>query len=260
MNFIEKYLVKTNIWVALCFTALVVFFQLNLYEIFYSVWGIAFFGTLAIYNFTRISTIEDFLNPKNRGRVFLTILGSVGTIICVLLRGFELKTFLYLGILGFISFCYSLPFKGLGLRAIPFLKLFLIAFVWAGSSIGLLLVVHHSLLQHYALFASVFFFVVGITIPFDIRDYPTDSKELKTIPQLIGIQYAKYLAISSLILSGILLGIDVEILSPFGISWLITLAISITLVLFSSTKRKNFYYSFWMEACSILPLLFYLLS
>lgn len=256
----QKLIIQTNIWVAVCFTALFIFFQLNLYEAVYSVWGIAFFGTLAIYNFTRISTIEDFLNPKNRGRVFLTILGSVGTIICVLLRGFELKTFLYLAVLGFVSFCYSLPFKGLGLRAIPFLKLFLIAFVWAGSSIGLLLVVHHSLLQHYALFASLFFFVVGITIPFDIRDYPTDSKELKTIPQLIGINNSKYLAISSLILSGVLFAIEVEITSAFFISWFLTLVLSITLVLFSSTKRKDFYYSFWMEGCSLLPLLFYCLS
>lgn len=256
----QKLIIQTNIWVAICFTALFIFFQLNLYEAVYSVWGIAFFGTLAIYNFTRISTVEEFKNPKNLWQVFLSILGCIGAIICVMLRGFEVKTFLFLAVLGFISFCYSLPFKGLGLRAIPFLKLFLIAFVWAGSSIGLLLVVHHSLLQHYALFASVFFFVVGITIPFDIRDYPTDSKELKTIPQLIGIQNSKYLAISSLILSGFLFGIDVEILSHFGISWMLTLIISIVLILFSSTKRNNFYYSFWMEGCSLLPLLFYWLS
>src|SRR5690606_39484239 len=107
------------------------------------------------------------------------------------LESFELKTFLYFFLMGFVSFFYSIPLSGLGLRTIPFLKLFLIAFVWAGSSIGLLLVVHHSLIQYQLLFFSVFFFVIGITIPFDIRDKSTDESGLKTIPQVIGILPSK---------------------------------------------------------------------
>jgi hypothetical protein len=256
---ISKFLIQTNIWVALCFTALVVYFQLNLYHPIYSVWGIAFFGTLGIYNFTRIPNWKNFQNPRYRNQFILTAIGVIGAAICVILRGFELKTFLYLAVLGFVSFCYSLPFKGLGLRTIPFLKLFLIAFVWAGSSIGLLLVVHHSLLQHYAVFTSVFFFVIGITIPFDIRDAKIDELELKTIPQILGIKGAKILSITCLILSMVFFYIEFHLWTAFTLSWYLTSIISILFCVFSSPKNSPFYYSFWMESCSILPLLFFLL-
>lgn len=260
ISLLEKYLIRTNIWVALCFTGLFVFFQLSLYKTIVSVWGIVFFGTLAIYNFSRIKSLQEFFQfrSEKRAQIILTYIGLIGAVICVLLRGFELKTFLYLGVLGFVSFCYSLPFSGLGLRAVPFLKLFLIAFVWAGSSIGLLLVVHHDVFHYKLLFLSVFLFVIGITIPFDIRDSDSDEKELKTIPQVIGTQKAKILAISSLILSGICFYLEFRDFTIPVISWLITILISLGLVAGSSIQKKDSYYSFWLEACSILPLIFYL--
>lgn len=255
---IQKYLVQTNIWVALCFTCLVVFFQLNLYQPYYSVWGIAFFGTLAIYNFTRISHWRKVLASPSQysSQIILALVGCLGAFVCVLLRGFDLKTFLYLFVLGFLSFCYSLPFSGLGLRTIPFLKLFLIAFVWAGSSIGLLLVVHQDLWEQSLLFLSVFFFVMGITIPFDIRDALSDTRDLKTIPQVIGFKTSKLLAVGCLILSGILFYLEY----PNGLffkSWLLTILIGIILVRGSNPRKREMYFSFWMEALSLLPLLIY---
>lgn len=260
-NFLSKYLIRTNIWVALCFTGLFVFFQLSLYERIVSVWGIVFFGTLAIYNFSRIKSLHEFFQFRSgkKAQIILTYIGLIGALICVLLRGFELKTFLYLGVLGFVSFCYSLPFSGLGLRAVPFLKLFLIAFVWAGSSIGLLLVVHHDVFHYKLLFLSVFLFVIGITIPFDIRDSDSDEKELKTIPQVIGVLSSKIFSVISLLVSGLLLFLEFGNSNICVIAWLITIFISIGLVINSGENRKEHYYSFWMEGCSMIPLLSYLI-
>lgn len=254
---IEKYLIETNIWVSICFTALLAFFQLVLYELNFPVLGIAFFGTLTIYNFTRINRDDLQSFSIQSEHILLTIIGSILTIICVILRGFDIKTFLYLGVLGMISFSYSLPFKGLGLRAIPFLKLFLIAFVWAGSSIGLLLIVHHDFIHYEFLFVSVIFFVIGITIPFDIRDENCDEKELKTIPQVIGNEKAKSLAGCCLVLSGLLFFFEFLTLSIPVIAWLITIFVAMLFVLNSNQKRENFYYAFWTESCSLLPLLIY---
>ena len=260
IRFIEKYFIQTNIWVAFCFTALVVFFQLGLYQAIPSIWGIAFFGTLAIYNFTRISSVTEWIafKKENRIQLILTVVGLVGTMICLFLRGFELKTFLYLFVLGLLSFCYALPFSGLGLRAIPFIKLFLIAFVWAGSSVGLLLVAHHDLFQYMLLFVSVFLFVVGITIPFDIRDAESDEKELKTIPQVIGIQNAKWLAVLCLILSGFIFFLEFKEWNDLVQIWTISLLISLFFIVNATSKKSDFYFSFWMEACSLLPVSFYL--
>ena len=275
MDFVEKYLIKTNIWVAVCFASLLAFFQLILYRPNFYVLGIVFFGTLAIYNFSRIGNLQDrsltpfhfvrndkdskILYTKNKNQILLTIIGLIGTLVCVVLRGFEMMTFLYLFVLGFMSFCYSLPFSGLGLRTIPFLKLFLIAFVWAGSSIGLLLVVHHSLIQHQLLFFSVFFFVIGITIPFDIRDRNLDEKGLKTIPQVLGVIPSKIFSVLSLVLSFFLFYFEFNKLNSGLISWSIASLIAIILVVNSSEKRSETYYSFWMESCSVIPLVIYLI-
>ena len=258
---IEFYLIRSNVWVAICFAAMLAFFQLVLYQLNFYVLGIVFFGTLAIYNFSRIKNYKDFisLNSVYKPQIFLTILGLTGTLVCLVLRGFEIKTFLYLFVLGFISFCYSLPFSGLGLRTIPFLKLFLIAFVWAGSSIGLLLVVHHSLIQYQLLFFAVFFFVIGITVPFDIRDKSTDESGLKTIPQVIGILPSKIFSVLGLILSAVLFFLEFREFTTAVTAWAITAAISILLVLNSNEEKSEHYYSFWMESCSMLPLLVYLI-
>src|SRR5690606_33019992 len=122
MPFFDKYLIKTNIWVSLCFAGMLAFFQMTLYELNFYVLGIVFFGTIAVYNFTRIKTLNELIhfNSKNNLQIFLTYFGLICTLICLILRGFEFKTFLYLGVLGFVSFCYNLPFSNLGLRAVPF--------------------------------------------------------------------------------------------------------------------------------------------
>lgn len=273
MDFIEKYLIRTNVWVAVCFASLLGFFQLILYQPNFYVLGIVFFGTLAIYNFSRIGSLHRFFtsfhfiqNDKlfhfaqnDKVKFILTLVGLIGTLVCVILRGFEMKTFLYLFVLGFVSICYSLPFSGLGLRTIPFMKLFLIAFVWAGSSIGLLLVVHHSLIQHQLLFMAVFFFVIGITVPFDIRDRNTDEKGLKTIPQVLGVIHSKVFSVLSLVLSFFLFYGEFNELNFEVIPWLIASLIAIILVINSSENKSETYYSFWMESCSVIPLVVYLI-
>lgn len=260
IGFAEKYLIKTNVWVALCFASLLAFFQLVLYELNLYVLGIVFFGTFAIYNFSRIGNLRNLIYAyqKYKQQIILTMIGLAGTFVFVLLRGFEFKTFLYLFVLGFVSFCYSLPFSGLGLRTIPFLKLFLIAFVWAGSSIGLLLIVHHSLIKYQLLFFSVFFFVIGITIPFDIRDKLTDHTELRTIPQVIGVGASKIFSVFSLVLSGILFYLEFNSINSAFTAWLVAVSVSIILVINSNINKSEHYYSLYMESCSMIPLTLYL--
>lgn len=262
LKFIENSLIKTNLWVSVCFAGFVAFFQMGLYELNWEVIGIAFFGTLSIYNFTRIGTsISMMTSHKNLSSHFvLTIVGLFGAFICLIARGFEFGIFIYLASLGLLSFLYSLPFTNFGLRAVPVLKLFLIALVWTGSSVGLLLVVHHDIFRFEKLLFSIFFFVVGITIPFDIRDKLTDERELKTVPQIIGVNRAKVIALICLILSGFLFYFEFHQWNIFVVSWIITVLISTYFVLLSHEKRSGFYYSFWVESCSLVPLLIYILN
>jgi len=76
------------------------------------------------------------------------------------------------------------------LREIPYLKLFVIAFVWSTTTI-LLPVIHTERdlnnVDVILMLFERFLFVLAITIPFDIRDLNVDkSVGLKTIPIRIG--------------------------------------------------------------------------
>lgn len=256
-NFIEKYIIQTNIWVALCFTGLFGFFQLSLYEPIASTWFLVFFGTLAVYNFTRIANWHRFTNPqaKDNLSIMLTTLGLIGVLVSLVSRDFELEAFLYIGALGVLSFLYALPFPEKGLRYIPFLKLFLIAFVWAGSSVGLLMVVHEDVGRYFILFLAVMLFVIGIAIPFDIRDAHKDRPGLRTLPQALGNRRAKELALVSLVVSGFLFWLQFEELNSTVSIWFLGLVFSLLMVWNAKRERKDFYYTFWLESCSLIFLL-----
>jgi len=91
-----------------------------------------------------------------------------------------------LAIMGLFYVVYVVRFipynnKWLALRDIPFLKIFVIAFVWALVTGLLPLISSKDLiqinLQHILFLTKQFLFVVAITIPFDIRDMKYDVEK-----------------------------------------------------------------------------------
>ncbi len=72
------------------------------------------------------------------------------------------------------------------LREIPFLKIFLISFVWSTATTIIPVIHNESSLFNLSVIATLterFFFIFAITIPFDIRDMESDLQAgLKTIP------------------------------------------------------------------------------
>ena len=137
----------------------------------------------------------------------LIFISVVGFIIAVLtIKPTVLLAFVPLGLL---TILYSVPglenrnyiFK---LREIPYLKIFLIAFVWSASTIFLpVLQAGESILneQVILLFTERFFFIFAVTIPFDIRDMQSDKEAgLKTIPLLINRNKALTLSYLSLVI------------------------------------------------------------
>ncbi len=90
-----------------------------------------------------------------------------------------------------ITLLYSVPvFKTqksfMRLREIPFLKIFLISFVWSTATTIIPVIHNESSLFNLSVIATLterFFFIFAITIPFDIRDMESDLQAgLKTIP------------------------------------------------------------------------------
>ena len=106
--------------------------------------------------------------------------------------------------MAFLALGYVLPMFGRGrrLRDLPYLKIFLIAFVWAGMTIGLpYLELKNSTTDaaFWQLFIERTCFIFALCIPFDIRDVDSDSRaNVKTIPLSIGGGKAKIVGILAL--------------------------------------------------------------
>ena len=109
--------------------------------------------------------------------------------------------------MAFLSLGYVLPILGNGrrLRDLAYLKIFLIAIVWAAITVVFPLLDLNIPMRN--TFVSQLFieracFIFALCIPFDIRDMDWDIKtNVKTIPLSIGVKNAKIMGISALIIA-----------------------------------------------------------
>jgi 4-hydroxybenzoate polyprenyltransferase len=212
--------ITTNIFISLAAVALTFStqVQLGMRPQFHPYLFLIFFATLFDYNLHRFVTVltnKEALNaPRHRWVkehlvIFYIVMAAsvIGFLWAVSLA--EKKVLITLIPIGMLTVFYSVPiFKNkknmLRLREIPGLKIFLISFVWAASTI-LLPVIQSShtsnIINIISMLAERFLFIFAITIPFDIRDMQADAKhKLKTIPLLIGKKNAIAVANIALLL------------------------------------------------------------
>ena len=230
-----------------------------------------FFSTLFSYNFIRLyklSDIQHWMNQfvrKHRKILILLMIISLGSCFYLLFQ-LQLKAILVLLPFTFLTFFYVLPINfsrntPMTLRAISFIKIFLIAFSWAGVTVLFPLVNYHKSigLDELLIFTQYFFFVVVITLPFDIRDVNFDEDSLKTIPQVLGVNYAKRFGILCLML---FVGMEFSksTAESFGFREHLIIAVLALIFLMRSSKNQNKYYSaFWVESIPIVWLILHLI-
>jgi 4-hydroxybenzoate polyprenyltransferase len=165
---------------------------------------IIFFATIFEYNLHRFITIltnpdalkgdkHRWVNNNKTAFYILVAASVVGFIIASFFA--RLEVLLALAPIGALTLFYSLPVLKtknalVRLREIPFLKIFLISFVWAATTILLPIIqtgIKYDLFQTILMLIERSFFVFAITIPFDIRDMESDKLSgLKTFPLLVG--------------------------------------------------------------------------
>lgn len=134
----------------------------------------------------------------------ITIYGS-GLLALVFTFFLQWKTIVVLCFAGGISVLYPIPLlKPLGistrLRDFPFVKIFLIAFVWSVTSVVLPALENNmNLLERrdvLVVLAAQFIYILFITLPFDINDAEVDKTSgIKTIPSVLGIRFSKITAL-----------------------------------------------------------------
>ncbi len=221
--------------------------------------SLVFWSTLAIYCFNThnyIPTIHliklQFKTPKLSSYILIILV----SIISIHFFFIPFTETIYLSHLGVISVLYNIPkseyLKTLPLRDIPLLKIFLIAYVWVG--IGIIfpaLQSGHDIWQPdmLKLFVAEFFFIISITLPFDIRDYYSDHiDEPRTLAHLLGIRHTIAIAMTSL-------GIFTLLIWPFLNTsiFFITFIILVASLIFYSTPHKNkYYYTILLDGTMIL--------
>jgi len=232
-----------------------------------------FFSTLASYNFIRLYKIYKikrwffkFIRDNKKKILVLTIVSAL----LAIYLGLSLNRDALLALLpfGLFTLFYVVPIpirrnSTLALRKVAFLKLFLIAFSWAGVTVLIPLVNYDIDIQfnnELIIFVQRFLFVIVITIPFDIRDMNFDDTRIKTLPQVISIQKSK---VFGLFLLMVFMGLEFLKIPNEEVQFSIHLIIALLslLLLFRATVLQGRYYSaFFVESLPIVWLLLVVLK
>ena len=188
-----------------------------------------FFGTILGYNFLKYFEVfcnRVFTFKKNYAIVLVSLISVFG----MLFHFFRLE------------FSFQLEFFKIGILILiyPFVRKFgLIKMVFVSFCLTLITVFIIEINHNYIYLTQRFFIIFCLLIPLEICDLETDSKTIKTLPKIIGIQNLKFLGYFFLILSCFL---------KFDIVIALVIAIAI---FFSNENRSKYYTSFWVESLPI---------
>ena len=224
-----------------------------------------FFSTILSYNMIRFFQLDKinsataiWIRANKKGLLALNIMAMSG----VVYFAFYISSSGFLALLPFFiaTVFYVLPIKNkaIGLRHVPALKLILIAFSWMGISLYFPLYEagQIDISNQWLYFVQRFLFIIAITIPFDIRDTHFDLPELATLPQIIGVNKAKVVAVICM-LAFIILSVFLKgAASSLFKADLILMLATVGLISFCTQNRNRFYTAFWVES---LPILWYIL-
>ena len=268
INVLKNLVLKSQFYVSFCATLLGIFVLKEQESYQYSLAVVLFLTFWNGYIFT--------VFHKKKDAIFINLVGFA--LITFLIFNFiNLEFFIKWLIILLLGSLYNADFFKLNFREFSLIKTFYVGFVWAMSLVWLPLNNENLCIDFSSLFSSdfircfinsslrdfpihwffiIFFFVSGITFPFEIRDLERDG--FITLPKKIGIQNTKYLSYIFLFLSSVLAAYFLKF--DFAISFFLTSIFAFTLIYFSDKKREDVYYSFLMESLSLLPLFFYELT
>ena len=211
----------------------------------------SFFSTLAVYNGQRVFKSEQlnetpwlhWVKKNKQALIFVVVTSSVSALLSlILLLNLNWKTMTILGVSGLISALYVIRLCGKNLRETPFLKIHLIALSWTLILIVFPIVNESIDTSKWLYGVAHYLFVLGVTIPFDIRDLKYDSVSQKTIPQLVGVPASKVIGVFAILIFGLLM---TQINPVFIINPLFVVAIifQILLLVLANERRSDAYYA-----------------
>jgi len=234
-----------------------------------------FFATITGYNFVKYFGLAKFHHRSlaNKLKIIQVFSFLCFVALCYYACKLEIKTWVYILLLGGITFFYAIPFlprnifvdSNQNLRQISGLKIYVIGLVWCAVTVLLPIIDNKIAITVDILITTLqrFIFVLVLMIPFEIRDLQYDSLKLSTIPQRIGIRKTKIIGVILLVVFFFLElfkdQTSTENVLVLGLFMLITMLF----VLLARKNQTKYYSSFFVEGLPILwlvLLLFYGLS
>lgn len=256
---ILKFIVYSNLWISFgaSFLAYLVF-AINNIEPNFNYLLFVFFSTLFSYNLQRVARLKQIKASSPNAWISnnsiiakgLLIASSVGALVTIPIFNYPFLGF-WLAILGLISVGYSLK----NFRGLPYLKIILISLSWA-ITCGLIPTLFMNEAPISLIIKNtnwIFFYILAITIPFDIRDIGIDEDHQKTIPQWVGIPNSKLVGQISLVIALITLFFLTTSLVLFGL--FISFVLAWILIRNSFPQKQELYFSFLVDGHIILQFL-----
>ena len=230
-------------------------------------WGlILLFSTLFIYNLLRIIkfsihpyTAQALANQEYQRLNFVVGgIGLLGGSVGLMYLQLNTEVWFWLMITSICCLLYVIPVvnidgKRKALRDLPGLKIFVIAGVWSILCFYLPLV---EPVRSVIITVLGFSYILGMTIPFDIRDLPFDHSSQRTIPQLVGWKIARLLSIILVMLFFVGIGIIFPALVFTPWYWITCCAHIVVLWLVSPHQSHAFYGYFIDGSIALIGLLF----
>jgi hypothetical protein len=230
-----------------------------------------FFATITGYNFIKYFGITRFHYRKLSTDLKLIQIFSLFCFIALAYFTFQLnqKTIIYLAGLGIVTFFYAVPFlpkkyfsrRNKNLRAIAGLKIYIIAIVWAVTTVIIPFINANHTIQNDELVATIqlFLYVLVAILPFEIRDIQYDSLNLVTIPQKIGVKRTKVMG-TILLFPFCLIELFKDEIEYQRIIIIVSVAImTLIFLIFSRVTQSQYYTSFFVEGIPIIWLILILL-
>lgn len=265
-----------NFWIAICAMAMIFQSQriFNQPLAFDSLSLFVFASTLFLYAIHRIvgiSKLHEFFDIDRykviaQYKTHIQIYAFLGLLITAYLF-FQLSNPVKFSLIipGIFSLAYVIPFlngRKRRIRDINFVKIFLIAIVWAWITVWLPALEYGINDQGFLLRMGIerALFIFAITLPFDIRDLKVDQhSDVKTIPSIIGIRNTKLMSIISLAIALGLVFYNFQTYHynyPVSLGLVISMISTAILILFSSPKRHDYFYSGLMDGTMLFQFLF----
>ena len=216
-----------------------------------------FFGSITGYNFVKYAGIAKLHHSSLAKGLKIIQIFSFFAFLFLLWSAWNMQVEIlyWTAFFGFFTLLYALPVlsKKRNLRSISGIKIFVIAFVWAGVTVILPFIEGGGIIGSEVLpeFVQRFLLVLVLILPFEIRDLKYDLQQLGTIPQKMGVTRTKILGF--VMLAGVFL---IEFLkdsvSRTSISALAIIILFTAGMIWKSREQQSQYFSaFWVESIPI---------